>query len=330
MAAFVGLVFMVSLTVGGGDYGLRASLAYLTGRAPPDTAADIARIVTTLRLPRATAGLLVGGALGLAGWLLQTATRNPLAEPGILGINAGAATAVVLGISLFGLNSGAGYLSAAFLGAASACALVLLLAHLGGTVTPLRLILAGAAIGASLYGVTAVMLTTHQLAFDEYRFWIQGALVGASPSMMASVLPGLIGALAGGVMLARPLSALTLGDRAARALGHRPAWIRLAVVGVVALASASAVALAGPIAFIGLLAPHVARWLIGRRPIAEVSASILAGAGLVLLADIIARRILAPYEAPVSAVVALLGAPAMIAIVRGRRSRPCSTTGSGF
>ncbi|MCP2261207.1 iron complex transport system permease protein [Streptoalloteichus tenebrarius] len=309
-----------SILVGSGEIPTSRVVDYLLGH--PDAVADpqLQMVINTLRVPRTLTAVLVGAGLGVAGTLLQSATRNPLAETGLLGVNSGAALGVVLGISYAGVESGYGYLVWAFTGAAVASALVLLIARTGGAmVSPLRLVLAGAALGATFRGIMASILLRQPNSYDQYRFWVIGSLSGVDMSIALRMLPAVVIGLLAAVLVARPLSALHLGDDAARALGHRPGVVRVVVAVVVTLLAGASVAMAGPVAFLGLLAPYLARAVAGPRVLAQVALSGLAGVVLMLASDVLARVVIRPYEAPVSVLLAIVGGPALILIVRSRR-----------
>ncbi len=281
---------------------------------------DAAAIVRDLRVPRTELGLLVGAALGAAGALMQGTTRNPLAEPGILGINAGAAFAVVCAIRFLHVTSVAAYAAFALLGAAVAAVLVFALGASGrGGPTPVRLALAGAVLTAMLVSLTSAVLVFDAETLDEFRFWIVGSIAGRDAGVTLSVLPliavGLVIALGTG----RSLNALALGDEVARSLGQNVAKARAAAsVGFVLLAGA-AVAAAGPVAFVGLAVPHVARGLVGPDYRWIVPYSIVLGAVLLLASDIVGRLVARPAELQVGIVTALVGAPFFIWLVRRRR-----------
>ncbi|SHG43045.1 iron complex transport system permease protein [Streptoalloteichus hindustanus] len=309
-----------SILVGSGDIPSGRVIDYVLGDAAARADSHLQMVITTLRVPRTLAAVLVGCALGVAGTLLQSATRNPLAETGLLGVNAGAALGVVLGIAYAGVESGYGYLVWAFAGAAVASALVLMIARVGGAlVSPLRLVLAGAALGATFRGLTGSILLRQANSYDQYRFWVLGSLSGVDMSLTLRMLPAIGIGLLTAVLVARPLSALHLGDDAARALGHRPGLVRVVVAVVVTLLAGAAVALAGPIAFLGLLAPYLARAVAGPRMLAQVVVSGMAGIVLLLAADVLGRVVIRPYEAPVSVLLAIVGGPALVLIARSRR-----------
>lgn len=316
LALTIAMLMLASLTSGAGAPGSAELFDLLAGRGGDSEAA---MIILELRLPRMLAALLVGSALGAAGMLMQAATGNPLAEPGLLGVNAGAALGVVAGIAWAGAAAGPGYLLWAVLGALAGNAGVLAVAHAGRrNAGPLRLVLAGIALGATFHGASSAILLSEPAGYDQYRFWILGSLAGVTAAMTAwTAAPVLLG-LAGALLLARPLSALLLGDDSARSLGHRPALLRLGVALSATVLTGSAVALAGPIAFLGLLAPHLARVLGGATLLRQLALSAALGAALLLLADLGARLVAQPFETPASVLTALLGAPLVVWLARRR------------
>ncbi|MEV3981534.1 iron chelate uptake ABC transporter family permease subunit [Nonomuraea sp. NPDC049758] len=272
-------------------------------------------VVDTLRLPRTLAALVVGAALGVSGMLLQSVTRNPLAETGLLGVNAGAALGVVTGIVTAGAQTGGAYLGWALGGALPATGVVL---AIGARLSPLKLVLAGAALSATLTGITTAVLVADPVTFDQYRFWILGSLAGIPMDRVLAIAPAVAAGLVMAAVAARPLAALALGDDLAVALGHRPGRTRLWVTVAVTLLSASAVAVAGPIGFLGLLAGYLSRSLGGERAGPRIVLSGLAGAVVLLGADVLARVVMRPYEAPVALLVAVLGAPVLVVVARSR------------
>lgn len=319
LAVLVAALAVASLFVGAGDTRPGRVLDFLLDRSGARADGQLHTVVATLRLPRTLAGLAIGAALGLAGALLQAATRNPLAETGLLGVNGGAALGVVVGISYFGVGSGFGYIPWALGGALAASLLVLLLAGAGRAgASPLRLVLAGAAMTFTVTGLINFIVLGSGKTYDEYRFWVLGSLSGVTSRSLTGVLPVLaLGALAA-LPAIRPLSALALGDDAARALGHRPAATRVVVAVAVTLLAAGSVALAGPLTFLGLVAGYVARRLMGPRTGAQLAASALVGAAVLLTADLAARVVIKPYETSVALVLALIGGPLLILMVRSK------------
>ncbi|OKI08125.1 Fe3+-hydroxamate ABC transporter permease FhuB [Streptomyces sp. CB02923] len=319
-AAAVLVLAAVSLCVGAGEVGASGVLDYLLDRGGARSDPRLALVVGDLRLPRTLTALLVGGALGVAGCLLQAVTRNPLAETGLLGVNAGASFGVVAGIALLGLDSGYAYLVCAFAGAVVASGLVLLIAGRRGGGSPMRLVLAGSALGATFGGLTSVIVVNSAETYDRFRFWVLGSLAGVEGfGELGRLAPVLAVGFLVALLVARPLSALALGDDLARSLGHRPPVIRTVVAVGVTLLTAAAVALAGPVSFLGLLAGFLARAVAGTRLAARLLLAGLIGAAVLVLADVAARVVSRPFEAPVSVIVALIGAPVLIGIVRSRQ-----------
>lgn len=277
-------------------------------------------VVRDLRVPRTVVGLLGGAALGLAGALMQGVTRNPIADPGLLGVNAGAALFVIVAITVLGVADVAGYLWFAFAGAAVAALLVYGVASVGpGGATPVKLALVGAALTATVTSIVTAVLLTERSTLDQFRFWQVGSLVNRPLSVVTSVLPFLVlGALLA-LACGRVLNALALGDDLARGLGQHLGAGRLAVVVAVVLLCGSATALVGPVSFVGLLVPHVARALVGPDYRWILPLSALMGPVLLLAADVLGRLVARPGELEAGLVVAALGAPVMIALVRRSR-----------
>ncbi|MEV1289158.1 iron ABC transporter permease [Micromonospora sp. NPDC049679] len=277
-------------------------------------------IVRELRLPRTLLGLAVGAALAVAGVLLQALTRNPLAEPRILGISAGASLGVVLAIAVFGVGTLAGYVWFGIVGALLAGVLVYAIsARTRDGASPVTLALCGVALDASIGAVVFGLLTVDARTFEEYRFWVVGGVAGRDTSVAVQVAPFVAAGLLLAVLVARGLDALALGDDVARGLGHQVGLVRLGgAVGAVLLTGA-AVAAAGPIAFVGLAVPHLARALVGADHRWTLAVAALLGPGLLLGADIIGRLVAPPGEIPAGVVTALVGAPLLAILVRRAR-----------
>ena len=308
-------VSVVSLLIGAGEVGPRRVLGLLYGVS--DSEAQF--IVWELRAPRTLIGIVVGIALGVAGALLQAISRNPLAEPGLLGVSAGAAFAVALALVL-GASAATLRISVAQLGALIGCVCVLSVARFRGVGNdPVRLVLAGAAFSGLLGSLTSLMLLYDQRAADEIRFWVVGSLAGRRLDDLVAVLPSLLVAAIAVVIMARPLAALALGERAASGLGHHPTLIRWVAVGCVALLVGAATAITGPIAFVGLVVPFVARAFAGPDIRRTLWFCLPIGPLIVLSADIISRVVVAPSELPLGVLTALCGAPVLIAVVRAKR-----------
>ena len=304
-----------SLLLGAGDIGILPSLHALLGGQDDDARF----IVFELRWVRTELALLVGVALGAAGVLLQAVTRNPLAEPGLLGVSAGASFAVVLAINL-GASAASLHLGVAMLGALLGCLLVLLVTRLRGVGDdPVRLVLAGAAFSGMLGALSSLLLLWDQRTADEMRFWVIGALAGRPLDTLEWSMPGLLTGVFLALIVVRPLAALALGERVASGLGHHPQLTRLGTLLAVAILVGTATAAAGPIAFIGLIVPYIARRLVGSDIRRTLALSMLLGPCVLLLADIISRLLVQPYELPVGVVSAFVGAPILIAVVRNHR-----------
>jgi len=281
---------------------------------------DDAIIVQDLRIPRTILGLLVGAALGVAGALMQALTRNPLAEPGLLGVNAGAAAAVVTATAVLGVTGTMGYIWFSFLGAAAASVVVYGVGATGRSgATPVRLALAGTAVTFALLAYVRGLVLIDREALDEYRFWQVGALAGHPVELNWQIGPFIAAGLLLAFALARSLNAIGLGDDAGRGLGVSPGRTRVLGALSITLLCGAATAAAGPIVFIGLAVPHVARAICGPDQRWVLPYAALLAPILLLAADVIGRVVMRPGELEVGIVSAILGAPMFIAIVRRRR-----------
>ncbi|WP_179816472.1 FecCD family ABC transporter permease [Allostreptomyces psammosilenae] len=309
---------------------LLLSIAVGTKQIPPGTVVEALLhhdpadgdhvVVAELRLPRTAVGLAVGAALGLAGAIMQALTRNPLAEPGLLGVNAGASAAVVTAIFLFGVTDLVGYVWFAFLGAGAAAAAVHLLGGGGrGGATPVRLALSGMALQAALLGFTQAVVLLDSTALDELRLWNVGSLAGRDLTILAGVTPFLLAGLLLGLGLGGPLNALALGDEVAVALGTDVARVRLLAMLAITLLCGAATAACGPIAFVGLAVPHVARAITGPDQRWVLPYSAVFAAVLLVGADVVGRVVVRPAELQVGIVTALIGAPVFVWLVRRRK-----------
>ncbi|KGN31708.1 iron ABC transporter permease [Knoellia sinensis KCTC 19936] len=269
------------------------------------------------RIDRTLIGLVVGAAVGVCGVVLQGLTRNPLAEPGILGINAGAALAVVVGIKLFALSTVGGYVWFALLGACVTAVVVQLLALLAPVrAQPVTMALAGAAVMATSTSLVGAILVADQGALDVFRFWQVGSVAGRDASIISDVAPFLVVGFALALASGSLLNVIALGDDLARGLGQRVVVHRLLSAAGAILLAASATALAGPIAFVGLVVPHVVRALVGPDHRRILLGSLFAGPVLVVAADTIGRLVAAPSEVQAGIVCAVIGAPFLVALVR--------------
>lgn len=282
------------------------------GGADPETAAIVAS-----RVSRTVIGLVVGAAVALSGVVLQGLSRNPIAEPGILGLNSGAALAVVLGIRFLGLDSVSGYVVAAIAGTLAVAVLVQSLTLMAPRASaPVSMALAGAAVMALAQSLIGAVLVTDRGSLDSFRFWQVGSVAGRDAGQVLDVLPFLLVGAALALTSGPTLDAVALGDDLARGLGQNVVLHRgLAAAGAVLLA-ATATALAGPIAFVGLVVPHLVRVLVGvgHRRVLLVSA--LLGPAFVVLADVVGRLVAPPSEVQVGIVCAVLGAPVLVLVVR--------------
>ncbi|MFJ6998587.1 FecCD family ABC transporter permease [Streptomyces albidoflavus] len=307
-----------------------ASLAYGSRDVPwADVQAAIGGADGTLgeaaaakRIPRTLLAVVIGAALALSGAVMQGVTRNPLADPGILGVNMGASLAVVTGVAFFGLTSPTSYIWVAIVGAAASALFVYTVGTLGrGGATPLKLALAGAATSAAFASlVSAVVLPRNDIA-GSFRLWQIGGVGGASYERIGQVLPFLAAGFLLCLLSARALNSLALGDELAAGLGERVALVRaVAALGAVLLCGA-ATAVAGPIAFVGLVVPHTCRLLVGVDHRWLLPLSMLLGAVLLTAADVVGRVVARPSEIDVGIVTALIGAPFFIYIVRRQKVR---------
>ncbi|MEU8799440.1 iron ABC transporter permease [Spirillospora sp. NPDC048819] len=316
-ALILAAVMVASVVLGSRDVAWSDVWAALGGA--DDT---LERAAVTKRIPRTLLAVLVGAALGLAGGVMQGVTRNPLADPGILGINMGASLAVVTAVAYFGLTSPTGYIWVAMAGAAATALFVYTVGSLGrGGPTPLKVTLAGAATSAAFASlVSAVVLPRNDIA-GGFRLWQIGGVGGASYERIGQVLPFLAAGFVLCLLSARALNSLALGDELAAGLGERVAVIRgTAALGSVVLCGA-ATAVAGPITFVGLVVPHACRLIIGVDHRWLLPSSALAGGALLTASDVVGRVVARPQDIEVGIVTALIGAPFFIYIVRRQKVR---------
>ncbi|HET9144360.1 FecCD family ABC transporter permease [Actinophytocola sp.] len=285
-----------------------------------DRGPDIEGIVWGARLPRTVLGLLVGAALGLAGAVMQALTRNPLADPGLLGISAGAAFGIVAAAAVVGVSTFYGYIGFAFAGAVLASVVVYLLGGAGrGAASPVTLALAGVALTALLTSLTSGIALIDPEALNRYRFWDAGSLAGSDFGVVWRLAPVLLAGAVVALAVAPALNSLALGTDVAAALGRRVGLVRAGAAVSITLLTAAAVAAVGPIVFVGLVVPHLARVVTGpdHRWLLPISA--LLAPVLLLAADILGRVVARPGEVGVGVVVAVVGAPVFIGLVRRRR-----------
>ncbi|MGY1742265.1 MULTISPECIES: FecCD family ABC transporter permease [unclassified Blastococcus] len=317
LLALLGVAAALSVAVGSRSIPLGTVWEALT---TPGLGTEEAVVVRELRVPRTLLGLLVGLALGAAGALTQGHTRNPLGDPGLLGVTAGASFAVVLSIWLLGVGTPSGYVWFAFGGALAGSVVVFALGSAGrGGATPVTLALAGAAVTALLYAMVQAVLVSDQETLDGYRFWVVGSLAGRDADVAAQVAPFIVVGLVLALLNAPALDLLGLGEDVARGLGQRVWLARLVGLAGVTLLCGAATAACGPIAFVGLVVPHVVRALTGPRHRWLVPGAALLGAVLLLGADVLGRVLARPGEVQVGIVLAFVGAPFFIALIRRRR-----------
>ncbi|MFG1794853.1 FecCD family ABC transporter permease [Nocardia sp. NPDC049149] len=281
---------------------------------------DADRIVRYIRLPRTVAGLLAGVALALAGAVMQGLTRNPLAGPGLLGINAGASLAIVIAMGALGSTSPAVFVWFAFVGAAVAAVFVYTLGSLGfGGATPVKLVLAGAACTALCGSITTAISLLDRTTLDNFRFWVVGSLTRATLESVGAIVPFIAVGAVLALAVSRPLNAIAMGDDMARTLGTRLIAVRAAGALTVVLLAGSAVAIAGPIAFVGLVIPHIARAFAGQDYRWVLVWCAVLGPILLLLADILGRVVAQPQEIQVGIITAFAGSPFFLYLVRNRK-----------
>ncbi|NYF27137.1 MULTISPECIES: iron ABC transporter permease [unclassified Microbacterium] len=277
-------------------------------------------MVMELRVPRTLLGIVVGAALAVCGGLIQAFTRNPLADPGILGVNAGASFAVTFAVGVLGFTTPGAYVPFALGGAFVLTLLVYILGSFGASgATPMKLTLAGVALGAAFTGFTTAIVLRDTSTLQVMRFWGVGSIGGRTIDQLTWAVPLIVAGLLIGLLCARSLNALALGDDLAQALGARVRVTRILVIIAVTLLAGTSVAAAGPIAFVGLMIPHIVRWFTGPDQRWVLAYSMIIGPAFLLLADILGRIVLPNGEMRVGIVTALLGAPILIVLVRRKR-----------
>jgi iron complex transport system permease protein len=309
-------VCALSIAVGSRSVDLATVVDAVTGGA---TDTNDRTVIQDVRIPRTLLGILVGAALGLSGVLLQGVTRNPLADPSIMGLSAGAAAFVVLGVSVLDIRDLSGYVWLAFAGTAAAALLVYGVASLGRDgATPVKIALAGAAVAAGLWSVTTGIVMTDLDALNEIRFWQVGSLAGRNMPVLEQVAPFIAIGLLLALVCGRVLNGLALGEETAKALGQRIELTRGVVLLAVTILCGAATAACGPIVFVGLLVPHAARAICGPDYRWILPYSLVLAPVVVLAADVLGRVLLAPGELEVGVVLGVVGAPFFVALVRYR------------
>ncbi|MFF8321187.1 MULTISPECIES: FecCD family ABC transporter permease [Streptomyces] len=312
LCGLLAVAVCASLAIGTKAVPLSDVLAALGGSTDGD-----AVVVRELRMPRTLLGLLVGLALGAAGAVAQDVTRNPLGDPGLIGVSAGGAFAVAASIGLLGLNSSHQYVWFAFLGGALAGLLAYAVGGTGyGGATPAKLALAGAAVTVLLDAFTNALVLLDFRTLDQYRYWAVGSLAGRDPELALRLLPFIVAGLLLALALSGRLNALALGDDLATTLGARVRTTRALGAVAVILLTGAAVAAAGPVTFVGLVVPHVVRAFTGPDARWLVPCSALGGAVLLLSADVIGRIVARPGELEAGVVTAVVGAPFLAVLVK--------------
>lgn len=314
VAAVLVLTVLAALSLLLGSRELPFSQVWL---ALTGTATEENSVVTTLRLPRTAAAVFAGAAFAVAGALMQALTRNVLADPGLLGVNAGAAFAVALGAGFLGITATGALLPLAFIGAFAASVLVFTIGGVtGGNAAPVRLVLAGVALGAVLSGITQAMVLSDPASFTIMTAWNAGSLEGTGWNDVLPAVPLAVIAVVVSLAIGRALTVLALGEDSARALGVNTVAIRAVTIVCITVLAGSATAVAGPIGFVGLLVPLIVRALVGPEVPRVLALSVLIGPCVVLAADIIGRLLLPNGEVPVGIVMAVVGAPVLIWLSR--------------
>ena len=315
LGVVLAVLCLLSLALGAANIPPDQVIRALFGDAP---SRFVDNVVWTARVPRTALALAAGAALGLAGALMQALTHNPLADPGVLGVSAGASFAIVLAVGVLGINSLYGYVWFAFAGALIATVAVYLLGGLGRSgMTPVKLALAGIAVTSMLWSFTQAIVLTDVDALNKFRFWSAGSLADADNGMVWRVLPFLVIGAVLALACAPALNSLALGDDVAASLGGRPQRVRLTAAVAAALLASSAAALAGLLGFLGLVIPHLVRLAGGTSSHRFViPASAVAGAGLLVAGDTLSRVVLAPIELPVGPLMVVLGVPLFLWLLR--------------
>ncbi|UJW59864.1 iron ABC transporter permease [Bacillus sp. A116_S68] len=305
------MMFALSLMLGAAQVPMRdVWLALMTNEA-----GDSLTMIREIRLPRGVAAIFLGAALSVAGAVMQGMTRNPLADPGLLGLTAGANAALAVTIALITTNY-VGIMIACFIGAAVGAGLVFSIGRVKrGGMSPFRLVLAGAAVSAFLHAIAEGIGLSFKIS-REVSLWTSGGLLGASWAQLQIVIPVILSGLLIAILLSRQVTILSLNDDVATGLGQKTELIKALLFIVIILLAGASVALAGNLAFVGLMVPHIVRSFVGTDYRFIIPMSAIIGATFMLMADTLARTISAPYEAPVAAILAIIGLPFFLWVVR--------------
>lgn len=314
------LLILTSLSTGSNQLSITSSIDHIF-KLDFTSTSHIEIVIWTLRLPRILSAILIGIALGISGALLQMVTRNPLAEPGILGVNSGAALGVVSGITFFNIETGLGYLVFSFIGSfVGSLSVVLVSITSKSKTSPLHLVLIGIAFGITFKGFTSFLLMKNKFTFDQYRYWILGSLSGISmDNLVICLYPFFLGLLLT-ILFLKPISALRLGDEISISLGYRPEITRVIVAIIVTFFTGISVSLAGPIGLLGLLAGNIAIKIAGSNILSLLIVSSLLGVFTLVSSDILAKLIAKPFEIPVSVVIGFIATPLLIWIVKTNKT----------
>jgi iron complex transport system permease protein len=316
--ALLALAIVASVTVGSREIPLEVIARAVFGG---ERGSNDAIVLLDSRLPRTLIAIVAGLALGVAGALTQAVTRNPLADPGILGVTSGSAFAVAIAVGVLGITTVQGYLWFAFGGALLATVVVYVIGSIGREgASPVRLTLTGVALGAVLSGIVSAMLLADPEGFAAMQAWESGSLEGRGWDGFVPVLPFVAVGCVLAFLISRSLNAISLGDDLASSLGARVRLTRTLAIVAVSLLAGGATAIAGPVAFVGLMVPHVARWMVGPDQRWIVAYSIVLGPILLLVADVVGRVVLRPGELPAGIVTACIGAPVLVALVRRQKA----------
>lgn len=311
------LVVMIGVSLGVGSALLPLSTVW-DALVAPEGGIDHNTILQ-VRVPRTILAVLVGAALAVAGAVIQALTRNPLADPGILGVNSGASFAIVLGVAFLGITHVSQYLWLGFIGAVVSGLLVYAISG-RGKATPVRLTLVGVALSSVFMGMSQTLTLIDPDTFDRMRFWAAGSVADRPSGTIAGVVGFIVVGLIVALACARPLNALALGDELATAVGSRIAITRTVGFAAVTILCGAATAAAGPIAFVGLMIPHTVRWLTGPDQRWILPFTLILGPVLMLVSDVIGRLLIWPAELQVGIITALVGAPVLIIMVRRART----------
>jgi len=316
-----GIALVLGLALGARDIDPLTVIATLLGHGDPSSYEAL--VILTERLPRTVLGLIVGACLGASGVVMQALTRNPLADPGVLGVELGAAFAVLIGILFFGVRGASSYFWWALLGAAVTAAAVLAIARLASTVTSatVSLVIAGAAMSAMLGSLITLLIVRDTAVYAHYNYWSVGQLNGRG-GVLDEIWPFALAGLLLVLPLGRTLNALSLGDDVAAGLGVKVVPAQLGSAAIAVLLAAAATAAVGPVAFVGLIGAHTARLLVGGDHRWLIPYGALCGAVLLLVADVACRLVPGSGELQVAIATAVIGAPVFIALARGRKVVP--------